>query len=86
MANLWNITSHSEDRLILERGPQRMEIEKPEDPIGLEAFMKLVNGSTVSDIGVDFLTRHKKEPNSVKESDAGAVPHSGRYTGNRSRR
>jgi hypothetical protein len=36
--------------------------------------MKLVNGSTVSDIGVDFLTRHKKEPNSVMESDAGAVP------------
>jgi hypothetical protein len=37
--------------------------------------MKLVTGSTVSEIGVDFLTRHKKRPMSEKESDAGAIQH-----------
>jgi hypothetical protein len=75
MPNLWNIKSHSEDHLTLERGAERMEIDKPEDPIGREVFMKLVTGSTVSEIGVDFLTRHKKQPMSEKESGAGAIQH-----------
>jgi hypothetical protein len=50
-----------------------VEIDKPEDPVGGEIFMKLVSGSTVSEIGVDFLTRHKKRPTSEKESDAAAT-------------
>jgi hypothetical protein len=52
-----------------------MEIEKPEESFAKELFTKIVTGSTVSDIGVDLLTRPKKLPKSEKEIDAGVIPH-----------
>jgi hypothetical protein len=75
MPNLWNVVSCSRERLILERGTERMEIEKPEESFAKELFTKIVTGSTVSDIGVDLLTRPKKLPKSEKEIDAGVIPH-----------
>jgi hypothetical protein len=47
---------------MIERGTERMEIEKPEEPFAKEMFVKIVTGSTVSDIGVELLTRPKKLP------------------------
>jgi hypothetical protein len=52
-----------------------MEIEKPEESFAKEMFTKIGTGSTVSDIGVDLLTRPKKLPKSEKEIDAGVIPH-----------
>ena len=75
MPNLWNVVSCSGDRLILERGTERMEIEKPEESFAKEMFTKIGVGSTVSDIGVALLIRPKKLPKSEKETDAGAIPH-----------
>jgi hypothetical protein len=76
VANLWNIVSASEERLILQRGEERLEIEKPEDPFAQEIFMKLIAGSTASDVGVDLLiSPPKKVPKCVEEIDAGAIPH-----------
>ena len=75
MPNLWNVVSNSGERLMIERGTERMEIEKPEEPFAKELFMKIVIGSTVSDIGVELLTRHKKFPESEKENDAGIISH-----------
>jgi hypothetical protein len=66
MPNLWNVVSNSGERLILERGMERMEIEKPEEPFAKEMFMKRVTGSTVSDLGVDLFIRLKKLPTSEK--------------------
>jgi hypothetical protein len=51
-----------------------MEIEKPEEPFAKQMFVKIVTGSTVSDIGVELLTRPKKLPKSEKENDAGVIP------------
>ena len=76
MANLWNVISNSGDHLILERGPERLDIEKPEDPFAHEIFLKLVTGSTASDIGVDLLMRPpKKLPKRAEENDAAAISH-----------
>jgi hypothetical protein len=76
MANLWNVISNSGERLILERGPERLEIEKPEDPFAHEIFLKLVTGSTASDVGVDLLIHPpKKPPTRAEENDAGAISH-----------
>ena len=38
------------EHLLIERGTERMEIEKPEEPFAKEMFVKIVAGSTVSDI------------------------------------
>jgi hypothetical protein len=75
MPNLWNVVSNSGERLILERGSERMEIEKPEEAFAKEMFMRRVTGSTVSDIGVDLFIGPKKLPKSENENDAGAIPH-----------
>jgi hypothetical protein len=75
MPNLWNVVFSSGERLILERGAERMEIEKPEEPSAREMFMKIVTFSTVSDIGVDLLIRPKKLTKSENENDAGTIPH-----------
>jgi hypothetical protein len=37
MPNLWNVISNSGERLILARGSERMEIEKPEEPFAKES-------------------------------------------------
>jgi hypothetical protein len=74
MPNLWNIVSNSGEHLILERGTDRMEIDKPEDPVALGIFMKIVTGSTVSEIGVELLMGPKKLPQRAEENDAGAIP------------
>jgi len=76
MPNLWSVISNSGERLVLQRGTERMEIEKPEEPFAKELFMKRVTGSTVSDIGVDLIKRPKKLPNSEKGNDPGAIPDS----------
>jgi hypothetical protein len=76
MPNLWNVISNSGERLILERGAERMEIEKPEEPFAKEMFMKRVTGSTVSDIGVDLFMRSKKLPTNEKEIDPTTVAYS----------
>ena len=74
MANLWNVVSNSGERLILERGPERLEIEKPADPFAHEIFLKLATGSTASDVGVDLLIHPpKKLPKRAEENDAGAI-------------
>jgi hypothetical protein len=75
MPNLWSVVSSSGDRLMIERGTERMEIEKPEEPFAKEMFMKIAIGSTVSDIGVELLTRPKKLPKSEKENDAAVISH-----------
>jgi hypothetical protein len=76
MANLWNVISDSGEHLTLQRGGERLEIEKPEDPFAQEIFMKLVAGSTASDIGVDLLTNPpKKFPKRAEENEVGAIPH-----------
>ena len=75
MPNLWSVVSNSGERLMIERGTERMEIEKPEESFAKEMFVKIVTGSTVSDIGVELLTRPKKLPKSEKENDAGVIPH-----------
>jgi len=75
MPNLWNVVSNSGERLILERGTERMEIEKPEEPFAKEMFTRRVTGSTVSDIGVDLFLRSKKLPKSEDEKEAGVIPH-----------
>ncbi len=75
MPNLWNVVSNSGERLILERGMERMEIEKPEEPFAKEMFMKRVAGSTVSDLGVDLFIRLKKLPTREKEDVAGEILH-----------
>jgi hypothetical protein len=75
MPNLWNVVSNSGERLTLERGMERMEIEKPDEPFAKEMFMKRITGSTVSDIGVDLFTRPRKLPKSEKEIEVGATPH-----------
>ena len=62
MPNLWSVVSNSGERLMIERGTERMEIEKPEEPFAKEMFVKIVTGSTVSEIGVELLTRPKKLP------------------------
>ena len=74
MPNLWSVVSNSGERLMIERGTERMEIEKPEEPFAKEMFVKIVTGSTVSEIGVELLTRPKKPPESEKENDAGVIP------------
>ena len=74
MPNLWNVVSNSRERLMIERGTERMEIEKPEEPFAKEIFAKIVTGSTVSDIGVELLTGPKKLPKSEKENDASVIP------------
>lgn len=74
MANLWNVISNSGEHLILARGRDRLEIEKPEDPLAHEIFLKLVTGSTASDVGVDLLMHPpKKLPKRAEENDAGAI-------------
>ncbi len=75
MPNLWNVVSSSGERLILERGTERMEIEKPEESFAKEMFTKIVTGLTVRDIVVVLLIRPKKLPKSEKEIDAGVIPH-----------
>jgi hypothetical protein len=76
MANLWNVISNSGEHLILERGQERLEIEKPEDPFAHEIFLKLVTGSTASDVGLDLLIHPpKKLPKRAEENDAGAISH-----------
>jgi hypothetical protein len=75
MPNLWSVVSNSGERLMIERGTERMEIEKPEEPFAKEMFVKIVTGSTVSDIGVELLTHRKKLPKSEKENDASVIPH-----------
>jgi hypothetical protein len=78
MANLWNVISNSGERLILERRPERLEIEKPEDPFAREIFLKLVTGSTASDVGVDLVMHPpKKLPKRAEENDAGAISQQG---------
>jgi hypothetical protein len=76
MPNLWSVVSNSGERLILERGTERIEIVKPEESFAKELFMKRVTGSTVSDIGVDLIMRLKKLPKSEKENDPSVIPHS----------
>jgi hypothetical protein len=44
MPNLWNVVSNSGERLMIERGTERMEIEKPEEPFAKEIFAKIVTG------------------------------------------
>ena len=73
MPNLWSVVSNSGERLILERGTERMEIEKPEEPSARDMFMKRVTGSTVSDIGVDLLCP-KKLPKSEDQRDVDVIP------------
>ena len=75
MPNLWNVVSNSGERLILERGSERMEIEKPEEAFAKEMFMRRITGSTVTDIGVDLFIGSKKPLKSEKENDAVAIPH-----------
>jgi hypothetical protein len=75
MPNLWNVVSNTGERLILERGTERIEIGKPEEPLANGMFMKIVTGSTVSDIGVHLLIRSKKLPESEKENDADVIPY-----------
>jgi hypothetical protein len=75
MPNLWNVVSNSGERLMIERGTERMEIEKPEEPFAKEMFMKIAIGSTVSDIGVELLTRPRKFPTRENENDAGVISH-----------
>jgi hypothetical protein len=76
MANLWNVISVSGEHLTLQRGGERLEIEKPEDPFAQEIFMKVVAGSTASDIGVDLLIHPpKKLPKRAEENEAGTIPH-----------
>ena len=75
MANLWNVISDSGEHLTLRRGAERLEIEKPEDPFAQEIFMKLVAGSTASDIGVDLLIHPpKKLPKRAEEYGARVIP------------
>jgi hypothetical protein len=75
MAYLWNVVSNSEGLLILERGSERLVIVKPEDPLTQQMFIKIVAGSTVSDIGVYMFTHPKKPPTSVEGIDEGSIPH-----------
>lgn len=76
MAHLWNVISNSGDHLNLERGAERLEIEKPEDSFAYEIFLKIVAGSTVSDIGVELLMHPpKKPPKRAEENDAAAIPY-----------
>jgi hypothetical protein len=76
MPNLWSVISNSGERLILQRGTERMEIERPEEPFAKELFMKRVAGSTVSDIGVDLFMRPKKLPMNEEENNPSATAHS----------
>jgi hypothetical protein len=74
MANLWNVISNSGEHLTLQRGAERLEIEKPEDPFAREIFLKLVTGSTASDVGVDLLIHPPKTlPKRAEENDARAI-------------
>jgi hypothetical protein len=73
MPNLWHAISNSEDVVILERGSEHIEIEKPQDPRAQEFFLTLVPGATASEIGVDLLMRHKRSPATREESSAGVI-------------
>ena len=60
MNERWKIVSNSSDHLILERGTQRMDIPKPEDPAAGQLFLKMIPPGNVTDIGVELLKGAKK--------------------------
>ncbi|MGO9336649.1 MAG: hypothetical protein ACLPY1_03980 [Terracidiphilus sp.] len=60
MAEKWKIISNSSDHLILERGSERIDILKPEDPTAVRLFQKMIPPGNVTDIGVEILLSSKK--------------------------
>jgi hypothetical protein len=60
MSEKWKIISNSSDHLILERGSERIDILKPEDPTAGQLFQKMIPPGNVTDIGVELLMRSKK--------------------------
>jgi len=60
MPERWKIISNSEDHLILERGSERIDIPKPEDPATGELFLKMIPPGNVTDIGVELLSGSRK--------------------------
>lgn len=60
MAEKWKIISNSLDHLILERGSERIDILKPEDPDSDQLFQKMIPPGNVTDIGVELLMRSKR--------------------------
>jgi hypothetical protein len=60
MNERWKIISNSSDHLILERGTERIDISKPEDPAAGELFLKMIPPGNVTDIGVELLKGSKK--------------------------
>jgi hypothetical protein len=75
MPNLWQVISNSGELLILERSEEHLEISKPTDALGQGIFVKVVAGSTLSEIGVDLITRHKKAPQNEQESGQASIQH-----------
>jgi hypothetical protein len=60
MADKWKIISNSSDHLILERGSERLDISKPENPAAGQLFLKMIPPGNVTDIGVELLKGPKK--------------------------
>jgi hypothetical protein len=60
MNERWKNISKSSDHLILERGTERIDISKPEDPAAGELFLKMIPPGNVTDIGVELLKGSKK--------------------------
>jgi hypothetical protein len=60
MPERWKIISNSTDHLVLERGAERIDIPKPEDPATGELFLKMIPPGNVTDIGVELLRGSRK--------------------------
>jgi hypothetical protein len=60
MAEKWKIISNSSDHLILERGSERIDISKPEDPATGQLFLKMIPPGNVTDVGVELLQGSRK--------------------------
>ncbi len=56
----WKIVSNSSDHLILERGSERIDILKPEDPTAGQLFQKMIPPGILTDIGVELQMKSKK--------------------------
>ncbi len=60
MDERWKIVSNSSDHLILERGTERIDIPKPEDPAAGQLFLKMIPPGNVTDVGVELLKGTRK--------------------------
>ena len=59
MAEKWKIISNSSDHLILERGEERMDVPKPDEPAAEELFLKMRPPGNVTDVGVELFMKSK---------------------------